>query len=698
MLDEPEPIDLIDTEPVPEDLRQREPTGPYAWQNATIKGGGFVTGLTFSTAVPNLVFARTDVGGAYRFSVAEQRWFPLLDWVDQDSANLLGVESIALDPSRPERVYLAAGTYLTAGDGFILRSDDFGETWTRHAIGAAMGGNANGRSMGERLAVDPAQPDRLYFGSRTRGLWTSEDAGESWQKNAAFSPLGDDGLGISFVLPDGDESLYVGVATLTEPTLYRSRDGGQSFEAIGGAPRGQMPHHAAVAGDGLVYLAYNDGPGPNGIRQGAVWRLDPRDDSWADISPRRAGFGGLAVDAQRPGTIMAATIDLWAPDQIYRSTDGGQHWFEISGPAKRDPAGADWLYFGGNELNATGWIGDLELDPFNRSRALYVTGQGIWWSDDVTNTDAGQSASFVFQNEGLEETVALDLSSPPSGPPLLSALGDICGFRHDDLNVSPPQGMFKNPRFGNTTSLDFAEQAPELVVRVGTGEAGRHGAVSLDGGESFAAFESEPAGNGAGTIAVSSDGQAWVWSPEGGAPARSLDRGQSWQPCRGVPAGARVSADRVNQDLFFAIDRRGVYVSRDAGESFALSPFELPRGARLHSVFGREGDFWISSSAGLHRSLDAGATFTRLAHVNVALAVGFGRPVRDDAYPAVYLSGKVDGKAGLFRSDDAGESWLTISDDQHAFGWIGFIAGDRRSYGRVYLGTGGRGIVYGDPL
>jgi hypothetical protein len=38
-----------------------------------------------------------------------------------------------------------------------------------------------------------------------------------------------------------------------------------------------------------------------------------------------------------------------------------------------------------------------------------------------------------------------------------------------------------------------------------------------------------------------------------------------------------------------------------------------------------------------------------------------------------------------------------ITDNRHRFGWINAVIGDPRTYGRVYLGTGGRGIIYGDP-
>jgi photosystem II stability/assembly factor-like uncharacterized protein len=58
----------------------------------------------------------------------------------------------------------------------------------------------------------------------------------------------------------------------------------------------------------------------------------------------------------------------------------------------------------------------------------------------------------------------------------------------------------------------------------------------------------------------------------------------------------------------------------------------------------------------------------------------------------------VDQFQALFRSDDEGKHWVRINDDQHQYGWINHVTGDPRIYGRVYFGTGGRGVVYGDPV
>src|SRR5690348_5292695 len=53
----------------------------YNWRNVQIAGGGYVPGIIFNPTERNLVYARTDIGGAYRWNESTQRWTPLLDWV-----------------------------------------------------------------------------------------------------------------------------------------------------------------------------------------------------------------------------------------------------------------------------------------------------------------------------------------------------------------------------------------------------------------------------------------------------------------------------------------------------------------------------------------------------------------------------------------------------------------------------------------
>lgn len=127
-------------------------------------GGGFVDGIIFHPTAKNLMYARTDVGGAYRWDDQKQEWIPLTDWLSSAQGNFTGIESIALDPSDANRVYLAAGTYMN-NPAAILRSDDQGRTFKITEVPFRMGGNSEGRSSGERLAVDPNQ-GAIYSSAR----------------------------------------------------------------------------------------------------------------------------------------------------------------------------------------------------------------------------------------------------------------------------------------------------------------------------------------------------------------------------------------------------------------------------------------------------------------------------------------------------------------------------------------------------
>src|SRR5690606_7313331 len=108
---------------------------------------------------------------------------------------------------------------------------------------------------------------------------------------------------------------------------------------------------------------------------------------------------------------------------------------------------------------------DIEIDPHDPDRVLFVTGYGIWASRNMGALERGGQVEWTFEVAGLDETVPLDLVSPPQGAPLVSGLGDLDGFRHDVLDAATVQ--FEGPRYSNTESLDYAGQQPQVLVRSG---------------------------------------------------------------------------------------------------------------------------------------------------------------------------------------------------------------------------------------
>jgi len=118
---------------------------------------------------------------------------------------------------------------------------------------------------------------------------------------------------------------------------------------------------------------------------------------------------------------------------------------------------------------------------------------------------------------------------------------------------------------------------------------------------------------------------------------------------------------------------------------------------RIYATPGREGDLWLASYDGLYHSPAAGKEFARMPAVEQIHAFGFGKAAPHAKLPALYLVGTVEGQRGFFRSTDGGATWVRINDDQHQWGLVLQITGDPKKFGRVYVGTHGRGTFYGDP-
>jgi len=114
---------------------------------------------------------------------------------------------------------------------------------------------------------------------------------------------------------------------------------------------------------------------------------------------------------------------------------------------------------------------------------------------------------------------------------------------------------------------------------------------------------------------------------------------------------------------------------------------------------GLKNEVWVSlGTDGLFRSSDGGQSFKPLSNIKYSYLFGFGKNPPDKNFPAVFFMGQTtDGQTGIFRSDDFGISWLRINDSEHQFGNEPHcMEGDRQVFGRVYIGTGGSGIFYGE--
>ncbi len=701
------------------------------WRNAVVGGGGFAPNIIASPAQPGLFYLRTDMGGAYRLDPGSSRWVPLQD--ASPVSSYMGIESIAADPVNPDRVWMAAG--MTARQpAAIFRSTNRGQDWEVIETPFRMGGNEDGRGMGERLAVDPANPQRLFFGSRHDGLWRSDDAGTSWAQVAGFpwKGLGTPAErqpthgGVSFVLFAG-RTMYAGITDPGAPRLLRSTDGGESWTIVqGGPPAGLLPVKAVADEGGRLFLAYADGIGPNGITSGAVWRLDS--DRWQDITPQRQGGAGYMGLSAAHGLVAVGTVGRWIPDDtVWLSRNGGDSWEDLGPRSRRDVSAVPFLAGQPAAGGTTGpefghWIAGVLLDPARPGRLAYVTGATIYATDDARAPGPLTCRPWVA---GIEQTAIITLASPTAGPPLVSGFGDIAGFVHADLAASPRPGFF-NPFLSNTNNLDFAGRRPDTWVRSGSLWEGRPRDATLawssDGGQSWQPLrapairpsDDQPGKRhdleGNAPIHVSADGEVFIVCTP--VPLRTPDRGRSWGLMKGVTLEDCPVADKVDARRFYALrfNANQIVASTDGGQSFIGMPATgLPSELWKARTYNREaprtlvvdplraGDLWLRLGEEVWRSSDGGRRFRKASGRMKVEFFGLGRPRAETDPATLFVIGTLDGTRGIWRSTDEGRNWLHLNDDAHQWGGrFRVISGDPKQFGRVYVGTDGRGILWRD--
>jgi xyloglucan-specific exo-beta-1,4-glucanase len=431
-------------------------TPGYTWKNAPIGGGGFVTGI-FTHNTSGDRYCRTDVGGAYHWDAANNKWVQLFDWLSDSESGFIGVEALALDPQNANNIYMLCGTdYMNDGRTAILKSTDKGNTFTYTDVTSKFKahGNGYGRGNGERLAVDPHNSNILFCGTRKNGLWKSTDAGVTWNQawNGVTTTANENGICIvlfdpsSSVVNGVSQTIYIGVSRIGGGNIYKSTDGGVTFTDI--SPNtGFMPHRFALQGTTMyATLSVEQGPHISGdysgttpaTDMGRVYKLNTSTGIWSNVTPAHHAtakypYGGVSIDPSNINRVVISSCGMYWNNQygvgwgdfVFLSTDGGSTWTLKNGSnATYNNNGMAWTGDG-----AVNWMDCIEFDQSNPSIVRVIGGVGVYTCSDITATNPSWKCDVI----GIEETAFLDGISIPGGP-FIYSFGDVCGFVNEPLN------------------------------------------------------------------------------------------------------------------------------------------------------------------------------------------------------------------------------------------------------------------------
>lgn len=717
------------------------------WGMMEISGGGFVSGIITGQKV---MYARTDVGGAYKYDYDSKKWVQLMNFISEEDRGYLSIDALAIDPKNDDIIYILAGcAYFSGARTAVFKSVDGGKSFTEYEVTdlIQVHGNGYGRHCGESISVDPNNSNIIYCGGDTTGLIMSEDAGKTWSAVDSFNSLGlftetikwptwtehmvkatakeyAASNGIATINITGGK-VYVGTSVIGVTNMYVADVGEDNWKPISAdLPKNLYPSRINLDSNGNLLISYV----PDltfGKSGGGAYRYDVKTGAVTNISPlANTPIGSVTSDKNDANKLVATSCGLWNAqlwdknawetetvawgDMTFKSLDGGKTWTQMAPGSAISWGGelqANYLQNGGVswvENKAIHWSGNLVIDPNNSDKVLITSGNGVFACDDIW----APIPTFYFHAKGIEEVVALDLVSVPGGD-VYSAIGDYDGFVHKAVDQP---GIQHQPNMGSTSAIAYCPSNPKVMVRFSMNEA--KGYYTTDGGTTWISMKIQQSGQKAAITEIST-GMYRIFCGK----AYTDDFGATWSDVTGITTSSslHMQVDPKNPKYVYAAGNDNnpydpnwkannfLFVSSDYGKTFTRNTMVAYDKAEDYARICAAGNGLVYAPTGymgLYVSKDYGSTTTKVKGVDACFSVGVGAAKDSKSPLAIYIWGQANGtgKTGIYMSADGGETWTRINDDNNQFGGPGngkFIVGDMNTFGTVYMSTVGMGIVYG---
>ena len=516
------------------------------WENGSFKGPG---------------------SGLYKSSDGGTTWRRITNGLPTFEKDGLGRIGLAFAPSRPSRVF---ATVSTNKGGFLYRSDDRGESWSRISEDERIADRAEDAA---EVKVHPLDPEVVFTASIV--LWKSTDGGKTFLALKG-APGGDDYQKI-WIDPQRPEVMLLG----SDQGGAVSVNGGNTWSSWYNQPTAQLFHVTAddafpyrVCGgqqesgsacvpsrgsDGAItfrdwYPAGFDEYGygapdpkdPDVVYGARVSRWDRRTGQSQDVSPEPLGAPDYRQLRTQP--LVFSPVDkgtlFFAANRVFKTGDGGRHWTAISPDLSRKswdaPAGVG-KYRGSEDARPKqrGVVYALGPSPLDRGLLWAGTDDGLL---HVTR-DGGKSWKDVT-------------------PPLLTPWAKVSGLEASHFDNKVAWAAI------NTLRLD--DLRPHLLRTRDGGKSWEETIAGLPAGAVCNMVREDP--KRAGLLYLGTERGVFV----------SFDAGDAWIPLRlGLPATSVRDLIVKDDDLVLATHGRGFWVLDDLSPLRQAQPALFEEAARL---------------------------------------------------------------------------------------------------------------------